>query len=754
MIELQNLPTDIPIPNRACPYSRSGFPIDYLDGVKTDPIDMGAIKYITCVLGLIKSTQPPWSSVLWADPSKTPEEKHKMIQSALVSALAGMRGVDATLKVVKPPIPTLTDAQTKRLRAAYAARTTVLQVRVEENGVPVEMKPSDADRLPSHFHPGPRYEQTPATEAVKMGNADRFESNVRNATIPEIKPIVGARIQQLQQDIMYQMNEDVNTTYRAFRMDDVATLGLGYKSSKLSEPLQAEYDLMSQSYKYLDRRDPSRPNTGTHFYVPWEAPPADVAEIRPDESIYYKLFSKVCAIGDNIGGIHEFTYGNVCRYCRFQLHDALIYETNSEIPPSAKNVNDLQATQAERRKAAVEEACRAIGVSINEISFNELRAAINMQKQVIQRFEIAGGKAAERVAALGQFLPPAANEVLGQIIMGLEAIAAEKLRGDARYRPMNAFYRAMDAAQTQLVNTIVALLPETRTEEQRRKHTLDTFTKLEAILAKVAGDECLRSVKRIFIMNSRFVRADKLTPPMPVQRWIPNVYSGHLEDLQKRIASLDAIVQTSHDQFEELFNAEDNAENRDLLADVLQNISLKLGALLRYWQTNIRPNQLFAIQENVNEYSAVLRWCIVTIINTEMDALTTPEVRRVKQFIAEWILNSIETEDKTYATYRKSPEEIKASMNDRREREKAHKIKKQDDEKDPEVRKLMRTALKLGYGEDAILRKTGYNADAEALRFAELQALGVAGGDRGDRGNVVNPEEGMGDVRDEDGGDI
>jgi hypothetical protein len=137
-----------------------------------------------------------------------------------------------------------------------------------------------------------------------------------------------------------------------------------------------------------------------------------------------------------------------------------------------------------------------------------------------------------------------------------------------------------------------------------------------------------------------------------------------------------------------------------------------------------------------------------------MDALTTPEVRRVKQFIAEWILNSIETEDKTYATYRKSPEEIKASMNDRREREKAHKIKKQDDEKDPEVRKLMRTALKLGYGEDAILRKTGYNADAEALRFAELQALGVAGGDRGDRGNVVNPEEGMGDVRDEDGGDI
>jgi hypothetical protein len=754
VIELQNLPADIPIPNRACPYSRSGFPIDYLDGVKTDPIDMGAINYITCVLGLINSTQAPWSEVLWSA-SKNPDERHKLIQAALVSALAGMRGLDKTLKGAKPPIPTVTDAQTKRLRAAYAARTTVIQVRVEENGVPMEMKPSDADRLPSHFHPCPRYEQTSAADAIKMGNADRFESNVQTAAIPEIKPVVGARMQQLQQDIMYQINDDVNATAanRTFSMKDVATVGLGYTSSKLSDPIRAEYELMSQSYKYLDRRDPSRPNTGTHYYVPWEAPPADMAEIRPDESIYYKLFSKVCAIGDNVGGSHEFTYGNVCRYCRFQLHDALIYETNSEIPPAAKNVNDLQAAQAARRKAAVEEACGVIGVSINEISFNELRATINTRKQVAQQFESAGGNIAERVVALGRFLPPAAIDILAQIVAGLEVIKTENLQGERRIVPMIAFYRAMDAAQEKLVNTIVEMLPSTQTEEQRRKRTEDLFTKLTAILAKVAGDECLRSMKRIFILNSRFIRADKLTPSMPVQRWIPNVYTGHLEDLQKRIATLDTLVQTSHEQFEEQFNAEDDAGNRDLLAVVLQNISLKLGALLRYWQANIRPNQMFAIQENVNEYSAVLRWCMLTIINSEMAALTTPEVRPVKQFIAEWILNSIESEDRTYAIYRKTPEEIKASMNDRREREKAHKIKKQDDEKDPEIRKLMRTALKLGYGEDAILRKTGYNADAEALRFAELQALGVAGVDRGDRGNAVNPEEGMGDVRDEDGGD-
>lgn len=758
VIELQNLPNDIPVPNRVCPYSRSGFPIDYLDGVKTDPIDMGAIKYISCVLGLIKSSQAPWNSVLWADPSKSAEDRAKMIQSALVSALAGMRGVDATLKVAKPPIPTLTDAQTKRLRAAYAARTTVLQVRVEKDGVPVEMKPSDADRLPSHFHPCPRYEQTDATAAIKLGNAERFQSNVQSAAIPEIKPVVAARMQQLQQDIMYQLNQDVNTSVanRTFRMEDVGNTGLGYKSSKLSEPLRAEYDLMTQSYAYLDRRDGSRPNTGIHMYVPWSAPESELAEIRPDESIYYKLFSKVCAIGDNIGGIHEFTYGNICRHCRFQLHDDLIYETNSEIPPSAKNVNELQAAQAERRKAAVEEACRVIGVSINEISFNELRAAINTKKQVAPRFEIKGGTPSERIAALGQFLPQTetTNETLRQIISGMEVIAAENLRGDARYRPLNAFYRAMDSLQTQIVDQIITLLPMTVREELRRRRVVETFGKLESILTKVSGDECLRSVKRIFIMNSRFVRADKLTPSMPVYRWIPNIYYGHFEDLQKRVAALDTMVQTANAKFEDEFNVEDAGIERNALADVLQNISMQLGALLRYWQSNIRPNQLFVIQENVNEYSSVLRWCILTILYTQMETLNTPELRLVKEFIAQWILDSINTEETTYATYRKSPEEIKASMNDRREREKAHKIKKQDDEKDPEIRKLMRTALKLGYGEDAILRKTGYNADAEALRFAELQALGIAGDRAGDRGHVVNPDEGMGDIRDEDGGDI
>jgi hypothetical protein len=619
------------------------------------------------------------------------------------------------------------------------------------------MKPSDADRIPSHFHPAPRYEQTPATAAVNMGNATQFEANVSSAAITKIKPVVAERIQQLQQDIMYQMNNDMDTSIpnRTYRMEDVGTLGLGYKSSKLSAPLRTEYDLMSKSYAYLDRRDPSRPNTGTHYYVPWIVPESDEVEIQPDESIYYKLFSKVCAIGDNIGGIHEFTYGNMCRHCRFHFDNALIYETNSEIPPSAKNINDLQAAQAERRKAAVESACSAIGVAINETSFNELRSAINTRKQVPPRFETMGGTSDERIAALGRYLPDSAatTETLRAIITGLQTITSEHLRGDARYRPLIAFYRAMDAVQTHLIDTIVSVLPMSQREDQRKKRVTDMFTKLEGILAKVSGDECLRSIKRIFIMNSRFTRSDTLTPTMPVYRWIPNVYSGHMDDLQKRISALDTLVQSSYTQVQELFATDDDIINRDLLADTLQTISLQLGSLLRYWQSNIRPNQMFVIQENVNEYSAVLRWCVLTIVDSELDKLISPESRRVKTFIAEWILHSIETEDNTYATYRKTPEEIKASMNDRREREKAHKIKKQDDEKDPEIRKLMRTALKLGYGEDAILRKTGYNADAEALRFAELQALGVAG-DREDRGHIVNPEEGMGDVRDEDGGDM
>jgi hypothetical protein len=760
VIELQNLPSDIPIPNRQCPYSRTGFPIDYLDGVKTDAIDLGAVKYITCVLSLISSGNPPWNSVLWADPSKKEEERMKMIQSALISALAGMRGVDTTLKVAKPPISKLTDAQTKRLRAALLARTTAVQVRVEtENGTKVEMKPSDADRLPSHFHPCPRYQQTPATDAIKMGNADRFVSNVAAAVIPDVKPIVAARMQQLHQDIMYQFNKDADTsaTVRASKIEDVGSTGLGYKSIKIGENIQAEYALMTQSYLTLDRRDASRPNTGTHVYVPWNAPESDIVEPIPDETIYYKLFSKVCAIGDNKGSVHEFTYGNVCRHCRFKLDDALIYETNSEIPPSAKDVNERMATQAERRKAAVEDACRAIGVDINEYTFNELRAEINQNKQVPPRQPFVGGNTIERIAELRTYLPAAAAPVIDTLITGMQTILGDgsqaPLYGNARYRPLHEFYKAADEIKARLVETIVDALPETTRADQRTKRVNDTFELLEKILGNVNSDECLRSVKRMFIFNSRFTRTDSITPTIPTFRWIPNIYKGHQKDLMKRVEQLDSATQGAFVEYKDMFSAEDDVMSRDIVYAYMNNIAIQIGSLLRYWQLNIRPNQVFVIQENINEYSTVLRWCINSILLTELEKVVGVDFHLVKQFICDWILKSIVSENTTYGIYRKTPEEIKASMNDRREREKAHKIKKQDDEKDPEIRKLMRQALKLGYGEDAILRKSGYNADAESVRFQELQALGITA-DRDARGAIPTQDEGMGDIRDEDGGDI
>lgn len=758
VIELQNLPTDIALPNRQCPYSRSGFPIDYLDGVKTDPVDLGAVRYIICVLGLIQSNQAPWNAVLWADLSKKPEERSKMIQSSVISALAGMRGVDTTLKVAKIPIPRLTDAQTKRMRAALLARTTAVQVRIEtENGVKVEMKPSDADRLPSHFHPCPHYVQTQASEAIEIGNAERFSTNVESLAIPDIKPIVASRMSQIHQDIMYQMNRDADTSLagRTFKMEDVGNIGLGYNSAQLNTNLSAEYKLITKSFQALDRRDPSRPNTGTHIYVPWMAPESDIVEPTPDETIYYKLFSKVCAIGENKGSVHEFTYGNVCRYCRFVMDDALIYETMSEIPVSARDINDRLAAQAERRKAAVETACYAIGVDINEATFNELRAAINTHKRVLARMITPEMNSIERIQSLEPYIPDGAKETLAALVSGMSIILGDgtkaPLYGNARYRPLHDFYRRVDEIKAQFTTLLVDSLPFVGArQDQRLKRVTEKLDVYEQILGNISGDECIRSARRMFVFNSRFIRENYRAPDFPLKRWIPNIYKGHQADFNKRVSSLEGYVNESYTLFEETFDKEES-ELRNTILSVLNAITSKIGQFLRHWQTYIRPNQVFVVQETINEYTTVLRWAIYSILYSEFPKDSDD---RVKQFISEWILNTIQSEYVNYATYRKTPEEIKSSMNDRREREKAHKIKKQDDEKDPEIRKLMRTALKLGYGEDAILRKSGYNADAESVRFAELQALGITA-DRDERGPApANQDEGMGDIRDEDGGDI
>jgi hypothetical protein len=752
VIELQNLPTDIPIPNRQCPYSRAGFPMDYLDTIPTGEVNKDAIRYIACVVGLIRSSDAPWNSVLWADQSKPHDVRNKAIMDEIQKCLGLMRGTDPTFLIKKPDVPGITDEQTRRMRAAKALRIQT------ERTARAQFKPSDADRLPSHFHPCPVYEQTDPATAINVGNVANFETSVRTAALNEIKPVVAARLQQIQQDIMYQMNHDMETSVarRTYAFDAVNADGLGYRAAGLSDAARAEYMLMAKSYKDLDRRDPSRPNTGTHLYVPWVAPPSDIVEATPDESIYYKLFIKVCARGINKGAVHEFTYGNVCRHCEFKLQDALIYETNSEIPPSAKDVNAQLAAQAERRKAAVEDSCRAIGVEISAYTFNELRAEINLRKQVpARRFE-TNYSVLERISGLGQFLHESSKHTLAQLVQGMEDIYGDGSRpplfGDARYEPLSPFYAALDAVKAQILGNLVRSLPDSMLQTVREKQVKEKLVRLETIVGNVRGDECLRSLKRMFVFSSKFIRDNTITPSVPLQRWIPNIFSGHKDALMKQLSQLNSAVKESLDEFTETYAHEDETGDRNALYDVLNTISLRIGQLLRYWQSYIRLNQVFVIQENMNEYSKVLLWCVYSIINDAFAFLDMDWAARgyLKPFLGKWILRSIDAEHDTYALYRKTPEEIKASMNDRREREKAHKIAQQDREADPEIRRLMRTALKLGYSQDAILRRTGYNAEAESLRFLELQALGLTG-DREGRGPAVHPEEGMGHIADEDG---
>jgi hypothetical protein len=762
IIELQCLPNDIPIPNRLCPYSRTGYPIDYMDGIpEGTTINMGAIEYIECVISQISSAQEPWDSVLWANKDMKEEKRKALIHEAVLSSLAAMRGVDKTLTAAaKKPITKLIYSHNERLRAALQAQRQTPVVTKNENGDRIIVaKLSDLDRLPSQFHPCPVYERTDATDVIPLGNAAQFSNNIESKPVPEIKPIVQTRIQQLQHDIMYQMNKDMNTSAanRTYTMEDVGRIGLGYIASKQSDAEKAEYETIRQAYAFVDRRDPARPNTGTHMYVPWVAPELEVAEATPDESIYYKLFSKVCAKGDTIGSAHEFTYGNKCRYCQFQLHDALIYETMSEIPASAKDINDRLAAQAQVRKAAVEDACREIGVEINEHTFFELRAAINIKKQTLTAQRTEGSTILDRIVGLGAFLQaPAAQDDLRILVSSMQRILDPKgdgtvppLQGNARYEPMRLFYERVDMRRAAFIKLLTDNSSRgSRNAVQHSEFIESHIQQLDTILSFIRGGECLRTSKRMFILNSRFIRSSQESI-VHMRRWVPSIYKPQAEELDKRIKYLQNVSELFLKQLDIIKDPE-NPEGLDFLITQMNQMTEHIGKTLQYWEQNIRPNQVFAVQNQINEYSDVLRWCLYSIFLTMFGSATNPDLHAAKQVMADWILVTIAHEQKTFEVYRKTPDEIRLAMNDRRESEKALKIAQQDKEEDREVRRLMRTALKLGYGEETILRSKGYKVDAEKVRFQELQALGIVENPN-NRGEVPQGDTGMGDIRDEDG---
>jgi hypothetical protein len=358
----------------------------------------------------------------------------------------------------------------------------------------------------------------------------------------------------------------------------------------------------------------------------------------------------------------------------------------------------------------------------------------------------------ERISGLAQFLPRGSVATVDMLVSGMKLILGDgdraPLYGDARVEPLAEFYREFDVVKERVADSLKTSMDGRMPDAARRAEINKKLNRLETLLSNIRGDECLRSCKRMFIFSSKFIRDTTITPNVPLQRWIPNIFHGHQETFMRQMSQLNTAVKVSLETYQDSIVRPENGDEQRQLYETLNTISLQLGKLLRYWQSHVRPNHVFVIQESINEYSKVLMWCLYSILDQAFESLG--EMTELKSFLGNWILRSIDAEHDTYALYRKTPEEIKASMNDRREREKAHKIARQDREADPEIRRLMRTALKLGYSEDAILRRTGYNAEAESLRFQELQALGLAG-DREDRGHQVNPEEGMAHVIDEDG---
>ncbi len=467
--------------------------------------------------------------------------------------------------------------------------------------------------------------------------------------------------------------------------------------------------------------EPPKGGEGSYLYVHMTPRPIERLFGRPDESLMYRLFLRVCFRGPRKGEQHEPGYDNVCPWCGIKFAES------PGLPPPTRSYSKEKSIQKkydadyesaiQNKKAEDFQSLREAGLdneSINDESFEELLNAVNQHTIVSSQKKTKIPTPLENIQGMLSLLPPpfeSFETVIRQTVVALTSLP----NGAERRDIINAF--------TELSETV-----QTLEGELRRRLGEEGFLAYQELIKQPSQDlgEALRTY--FLIPFQRVITKTGLTPskfrPSFVKEFSPETMQDVQTAYTRHISYLNDIVK-------------DIPKSDKLIHAKMKEVVDKLSAVVPFLIAVLRPT----VVRGGGLASTYLQRALISGIFAEFimpnhipsnePGLVAPTsaISAPAKVPAQILLASLLKYKQEGLAY--SEEQIREMIQDRMEKEKAAIIREKN-EMTPEQRKLDNMLQRLGMGKWAVggtkaiwrYDPNQYISEREAMEAAGITRFG------------------------------
>jgi len=710
---------DVLFPFGGCRFQRGGPPIE----PATEGVEGGAVEYFVCVIANLNRSTEPWNYLAWATES-SPERRQNMVRDRLAKLFT------------QPEI---------RIEL-QKAQLNYLAIKKDAVG-----NASAGDRLPGSFRPT-NSSKPPIMEDAVLTYPDRILAAVKTEAIETIGPMVQVRNRQLA------INSVINAHAGAKTSGLISETSVRSDSNCCFVPLaqarrqglatfnevavESEIGALRLAEEIIHKRDPTEQTNGTHLYVRWTPPEAiRSTAVAPDAS-YFKLFMRTCFKGPREGLSHEFgrrANRYECRHCKFNLaRDPLVL---------ASDLNDEEAESKRKGKAIVvvqeeaRETLKANGVTVNAESFAALLTVVRKRRYVEPTVESVPLPPREIYARLDAFVHTASPLMAARMtdwLLVQKAMLANFARDtepseEARKITWAGFVSKYDALRTGLLDLIEGRQGRAPVRQVERK-SVAVLDAIDQITAEpihqgpaeinkhwVIGLERLAQGfgEMVFGEGKWFgqtigSRKSTIAASFNGKKWFGKKIS------EKHAAKFEAMIQTilggTIDTNKELSVPKIRADS----AELLHRLSTYLGRIIGFWSENIVAFRVYGL--SLEELQTLLRWIVLASVESLLlvDSPLYSKIAKdadkitIQRILLGWVRTTFLESGRQFKQFGMSDDEVQMAIEDAREKEKNSVIKEMDDEKDPDLRALIKINQGLKIGRWAVgssKNLSSYNAE-------------------------------------------